>query len=77
MKLARRDSGTLHSSRRGRVPAGYSACENDGMSKPIPAWEPLSREVLADQLGAYDRMRAACALAQSPRGVTLGVSAPE
>ncbi|HQR72161.1 MAG TPA: cytochrome P450 [Burkholderiaceae bacterium] len=41
------------------------------MSKPIPAWEPLSPEVLADQLGVYDRMRAACALAESPRGVTL------
>lgn len=41
------------------------------MNKPIPAWEPLSPEVLADQLGAYDRMRAACALAESPRGVTL------
>ena len=41
------------------------------MSKPIPAWEPLSPEVLADQLGTYDRIRAACALAASPRGVTL------
>lgn len=41
------------------------------MSKPVPAWEPLSPEVLADQLGVYDRMRAACALAASPRGVTL------
>lgn len=41
------------------------------MNKPIPVWEPLSPEVLADQLGAYDRMRAACALAESPRGVTL------
>ena len=41
------------------------------MSKAIPAWEPLSPEVLADQVGAYDRMRAACALAESPRGVTL------
>ncbi len=41
------------------------------MSKPIPVWEPLSPEVLADQLGAYDRMRAGCALAESPRGVTL------
>lgn len=41
------------------------------MNKPIPTWEPLSPEVLADQLGAYDRMRAACALAESPRGVTL------
>jgi cytochrome P450 len=41
------------------------------MSKPIPVWEPLSPEVLADQIGTYDRMRAACALAESPRGVTL------
>ena len=41
------------------------------MSMPIPAWEPLSPEVLADQLGTYDRMRTACALAASPRGVTL------
>lgn len=41
------------------------------MSKPIPAWEPLSPEVLGDQLGTYDRMRAAGALAESPRGVTL------
>ncbi|HMO49328.1 MAG TPA: cytochrome P450 [Rubrivivax sp.] len=41
------------------------------MSKPVPAWEPLSAEILADQLGAYDRMRAAGALARSPRGVTL------
>ncbi|MCB1980434.1 MAG: cytochrome P450, partial [Rhodoferax sp.] len=41
------------------------------MSRPIPTWEPLSPEVLADQLGAYDRMRATCPLAESPRGVTL------
>lgn len=41
------------------------------MSKPIPTWEPLSSEVLADQLGTYDRMRSASALAESPRGVTL------
>jgi cytochrome P450 len=41
------------------------------MSKPIPIWEPLSPEVLADQLGAYDSRRAACPLAESPRGVTL------
>ncbi|HSB24654.1 MAG TPA: cytochrome P450 [Burkholderiaceae bacterium] len=38
---------------------------------PIPPWEPLSPEVLADQLGTYDRMRTACALAASPHGVTL------
>jgi cytochrome P450 len=31
----------------------------------------LSPEVLADQLGTYDRQRAACAVARSPRGVTL------
>jgi len=37
----------------------------------IPLWEPLSGEVLADQRGTYDRMRAACGLARSPRGVTL------
>jgi cytochrome P450 len=41
------------------------------MRKPIPTWAPLSQDVLADQLGAYDRMRAACPLAESPRGVTL------
>ena len=41
------------------------------MSRPIPTWEPFSPEVLADQLGAYDRMRATCPLAESPRGVTL------
>lgn len=41
------------------------------MSLPIPAWEPLSPEVLADQLASYDRQRAACPLARSPRGVTL------
>lgn len=41
------------------------------MSTPIPPWEPLSEPVLQDQLGTYDRMRAACPMAQSPRGVTL------
>ena len=41
------------------------------MRKPVPAWEPLSPAVLADQIGSYDRMRAAGALAASPRGVTL------
>ncbi|GAA4405807.1 cytochrome P450 [Quisquiliibacterium transsilvanicum] len=41
------------------------------MSKSIPVWEPLSPDVLADQLGAYDSRRAACPLAESPRGVTL------
>lgn len=41
------------------------------MSAPIPPWEPLSEEVLADQRGTYDRMRAACPVAESPRGVTL------
>jgi len=37
----------------------------------IPAWEPLAEPALADQRGTYDRMRAACPLARSPRGVTL------
>jgi cytochrome P450 len=37
----------------------------------IPAWEPFSEEALADQRCTYDRMRAACAVARSPRGVTL------
>lgn len=37
----------------------------------IPSWEPLSPEVLAAQLAAYDRQRTACGLARSPRGVTL------
>lgn len=41
------------------------------MSAKIPSWEPLSGAVLADQLGTFDRMRAACPLARSPRGVTL------
>ena len=41
------------------------------MSTPIPPWEPLSEPVLKDQLGTYDRMRAACPVAQSPRGVSL------
>lgn len=41
------------------------------MSETIPTWEPLSEAVLADQRGTYDRMRAACPLARSPRGVTL------
>ena len=41
------------------------------MSLPIPPWEPLSEPLLADQRGTYDRMRAACPLARSPRGVTL------
>lgn len=41
------------------------------MGPPIPTWEPLSPEVLVDQRGAYDRHRASCALARSPRGVTL------
>ena len=41
------------------------------MSAPIPPWEPLSEAVLADQRGTYDRMRAACPVAESPRGVTL------
>jgi cytochrome P450 len=37
----------------------------------IPEWEPLSKVALADQRGTYDRMRAACSVARSPRGVTL------
>ncbi len=41
------------------------------MRKPIPTWEPLSPEVLADQRGTYDRTRARCPVVQSPRGVTL------
>jgi cytochrome P450 len=41
------------------------------MSAPIPPWEPLSEPILADQRGTYDRMRAACPVAESPRGVTL------
>jgi cytochrome P450 len=41
------------------------------MSAPIPPWEPLSEPVLADQRAAYDRMRAACPVAESARGVTL------
>jgi cytochrome P450 len=48
-----------------------STCEDVYMTPPIPTWEPLSPEVLADQLGTYDRQRTACALARSPRGVTL------
>jgi len=39
--------------------------------KDIPTWEPLADDALADQRGTYDRMRAACPLARSPRGVTL------
>ena len=41
------------------------------VSAPIPRWEPLTEPVLADQLGSYDRMRRACPVAESPRGVTL------
>ena len=41
------------------------------MSKPIPTWEPFSPALLADQLDSYDRMRARCPVARSPRGVTL------
>lgn len=46
-------------------------CEDDRVSAPIRRWEPLSGPVLADQRAAYDRMRAECPLAESPRGVTL------
>jgi cytochrome P450 len=48
-----------------------AAGEDGGVSAPIPLWEPLSEPVLADQRGTYDRMRAACPVAESPRGVTL------
>ncbi len=41
------------------------------MSATIPPWEPLSEPVLKDQRGTYDWMRAACPVAESPRGVTL------
>jgi cytochrome P450 len=37
----------------------------------IPLWEPLAEEALADQRATYDRMRARCPVARSPRGVTL------
>jgi cytochrome P450 len=37
----------------------------------IPAWEPLSEAAQADQRQTFDRMRAACPVARSPRGVTL------
>ena len=37
----------------------------------IPTWEPLSDAALAGQRGTYDRMRSACPMARSPRGVTL------
>ena len=45
--------------------------KDNGVSARIPPWEPLSEPVLADQRGTYDRMRAACPLAESPRGVSL------
>lgn len=51
--------------------AGTSRENISCMHPSIPAWEPLSSEALADQLGTYDRQRTACALARSPRGVTL------
>ena len=41
------------------------------MSHTIPDWEPLSEAALADQRGTYDRQRAVCPVARSPRGVTL------
>jgi cytochrome P450 len=41
------------------------------MSHSIPDWEPLSEASLLDQRGTYDRQRAACPVARSPRGVTL------
>lgn len=39
--------------------------------RDIPEWEPLSAEALEDQRATYDRMRSACPVARSPRGVTL------
>jgi cytochrome P450 len=54
-----------------RRPVRGCSCEDGGVSAPIPPWEPLSEPVLADQRGTYDRMRAACPVARSPRGVTL------
>lgn len=36
-----------------------------------PRWEPLSEDVLADQLAAYDEHRRACPVARSPRGTTV------
>lgn len=50
---------------------GQRPCEDGGVSESIPTWEPLSEAVLADQRGTFDRMRAACPVARSPRGVTL------
>jgi cytochrome P450 len=48
-----------------------NTCEDDCVSTPIPPWESLSEPVLEDQRGTYDRMRTACPVAESPRGVTL------
>src|SRR5215470_15055613 len=53
------------------LPLCHRWCEQDPVSASIPLWEPLSEAALADQRGTYDRMRAACPLAESPRGVTL------
>ena len=44
--------------------AGTSRENISCMHPSIPAWEPLSSEALADQLGTYDRQRTACALAR-------------
>lgn len=41
------------------------------MSAPIPPWEPLAEPILSNQRETYDRMRAECPVARSPRGVTL------
>jgi cytochrome P450 len=54
-----------------RFGPGCRPCEDGRVSVPIPPWEPLSEPVLADQRSTYDRMRAACPVAESPRGVTL------
>lgn len=49
----------------------HCTCKDGDVSTPIPQWEPLSEQSLEDQRETYDRMRAACPLAESPRGVTL------
>ncbi len=49
----------------------HRSCQDGRVSRQIPTWEPLSKGALTDQRGTYDRMRAACPVARSPRGVTL------
>lgn len=46
-------------------------CHTDDMTDEIPPWEPLSSEVLSDQLGTYDRIRRQCPVVRSPRGVSV------